>query len=210
MLTHVASFLLFFSKGLHVLCHITTHAHTVYTATFTQMPPLFTVAPLTHYLTSHAAAPKRGAVSTNEAWDHFTDGWLIPQMHQPDQSPIYCLLISALRAALLSSRKIQIYYKDLGHDNCWYLVWVCVHVCARVPIWLRRRFLADREPLLYYLCIQSICEFPQLECNYLLMFNKVRHCKDQIYPPLFLKGLMWLISTPSFDAFICRQTAGEL
>lgn len=63
--------------------------------------------PPTHYLTSppHAAASKKDSVSTNEAWDHFTDGWLIPQMHQPDQSPIYCLLISALRAALLSSRK---------------------------------------------------------------------------------------------------------
>lgn len=130
---------------------------------FTHIPPLFTVAPLMHYLTSppHAAASKKGSLSTNEAWDHFTDDWLIPQMHQPDQSPIYCLLITALRAALLSSRKKkQIYYKDLGHDNCWYPVRVCVCVC--VPIWLRRRFFT-RESMhhSFSLCIHlhALCEW---------------------------------------------------
>lgn len=30
-----------------------------------------------------------GSLTADEAWDHFTDGCLIPQMHQPDQSPIY-------------------------------------------------------------------------------------------------------------------------
>lgn len=45
----------------------------------------------------HPAPPPRataaekggGSLSADEAWDHFTDGCLISQMHQPDQSPIY-------------------------------------------------------------------------------------------------------------------------
>lgn len=57
-------------------------------------------------------------------------------MHQPDQSPIFWLLISVLRAALLSSKKKKkknlIYYKDLGHDNCWYPVLVSLCVCMCV------------------------------------------------------------------------------
>lgn len=151
---------------------------------FTHIPPLFTVAPLMHYLTSppHAAASKKGSLSTNEAWDHFADDWLIPQMHQPDQSPIYCLLITALRAALLSSRKKkQIYYKDLGHDNCWYPVRVCVCVCSHMA---EEAVLHQREHAPFFLSVHSspcfvwmsvyLCVFLQLACNYWFMFNEVR------------------------------------
>ncbi len=159
----------FYSKGLHILCHTASHPHTVSANTLTHMPPLFTVAPLTHYLTSppHAAASKKRLVSTNEAWAHFTDGWLIPQMHQPDQSPIYCLLISALRAALLSSRKknwftTKIWATIIVGTLCvcvcvcvcgWVCVCVCVWVCVCVPIWWRRRTVPSSPCIVW----MSIC-----------------------------------------------------
>lgn len=166
------------------LCVTSTHwlhRHTPTDATFFHSQ---TPSPLPHLSPPHAVALKKGSLSTNEAWDHFTDGWLIPQMHQPDQSPIYCLLISAPRAALLSSgKKKQIYYKDLGHDNCWYPVCACVfpYGCGGGT--------SPAESLYFTLCafISTHCvnmckfaRFRQLACNYLLMFNKFRRCKDQI------------------------------
>lgn len=98
---------LFWSGITHPMSHCVMSTYCVHRDTHRVTTFFFTIIPLTHYLTTppHADASKKGSVSTNEAWDHFTDGWLIPQMHQPDQSPIYHLLISTPRAALLSSEK---------------------------------------------------------------------------------------------------------
>lgn len=170
------------------MCQIVSHAartyscrdHFSYSCTHIPLPHL-TAA--TH--TSHAA----NLVSINEAWHHFTDGWLIPQMYQPDQSPIYCKLISALTGCspFLQKRERERFATK---------IWAVINVCVCVPYGWGHSSSPSESPYcilcinLHALCeCAYLCEFmhlPQLACNYLFMFNKVRRFKEQVQPPLFL------------------------
>lgn len=170
----------FFLSECYTSCVTLRHTHILYAQACSHHTKCFHSCSPNPPLPPDAATSKKKPVSWNEAWDHFADGWLIPQIYQPDQYSIYCLLISALRAALLSCRKKNRFTtKILAMLVPFVCVCVLPYGCegSSAPIetlWIHLNTLCD------WVYMYEFTHFPQLAFNELFMLNKVRCCKDQM------------------------------